>query len=69
MPEDDSADPMLQLVAQACLQTRVLITPILESAEGVKADMVARGWSATNAEGVAAAYVQTMLKSALGGSA
>jgi hypothetical protein len=66
---DDMLDPMRQQVVQACLQTRDLITPILESAEGVKADMVARGWTAVNAEAVAVAYVQSMLKSAIGGPA
>ncbi|MFF2852702.1 hypothetical protein ACFVT5_41375 [Streptomyces sp. NPDC058001] len=67
MPRDEALDAMRQVVAQACMQTRDLITPILESAEGVKADMVTRGWSAANAEAVAAAYVQAMLKSSLGG--
>ena len=70
MPDDDSyISAMRQQVAQACMQTRDLITPILESAEGVKADMVARGWSPANAETVAAAYVQSMQMTALGGGA
>ncbi|WP_086559403.1 hypothetical protein [Streptomyces africanus] len=64
MPDEDA---LQQQVALACLQARSLITPILESAEGVKADMLGRGWSATNAEAVASAYVQAMLKSALSG--
>lgn len=63
---DDMLDPMRQQIVHACLQTRDLITPILESAEGVKADMVARGWTPANAEAVAVAYVQSMLKSVLG---
>jgi hypothetical protein len=65
---DDELDPMRRMVAEACMQTRDLITPILESAEGVKADMVARGWSPGNAETVAATYVQAMLKNAIGGT-
>ena len=65
---DGELDPMRRMVAEACMQTRDLITPILESAEGVKADMVARGWNPGNAETVAAAYVQAMLKTALGGA-
>ena len=62
---DDPHELIRSQVAQACMQTRDMITPILESAEGVKADMVARGWSAANAETVATAYVQSMLTIAL----
>lgn len=53
-------------VAQACMTTRTVIAPVLESAEGVKSEMVARGWNPANAEAVASAYVQVMLKSVLG---
>lgn len=62
----DNLDPMRQAVAQSCMQVRDLMSPILESAEGVKADMMARGWTAGNVETVAA-YVQSMLKAAIGG--
>lgn len=65
MHSDDALDPVRQAVAQACMQTRDLIAPILESAEGVKADMTARGWAPANAEAVATAYVQAMLDKAL----
>lgn len=58
---------MLAQVAQACMQTKELVTPILESAEGIKADMIGRGWSEPNAEKVATSYVQAMLKTAIGG--
>ena len=60
---------MQQQVAEACMQIRELIVPVLESAEGVKADLVARGWSQANAEGVAAHYAQATLRTALGGGA
>lgn len=62
---DDSMDFIQQQVAQACMQTRDVISPILESAEGMKADMVSRGWTPVNAEAVATAYVQSMLQKAL----
>ncbi|MFS4103746.1 hypothetical protein [Streptomyces sp. PD-S100-1] len=65
---EDAMAAMLQQVAAACMQAKELIGPILESAEGVKADMVGRGWSEANAERVATSYVQAMLKTALGGS-
>jgi hypothetical protein len=65
MPDEESLDFVRQVVAQACMQTRDLIAPVLESAEGVKADMVARGWSAANAEAVATTYVQGMVTKAL----
>ncbi len=64
---EDHMAAMLQQVAAACMQTKELITPILESAEGIKADMVGRGWSEANAERVATSYVQAMLKTAIGG--
>ncbi|MDR3081612.1 MAG: hypothetical protein LBV60_11925 [Streptomyces sp.] len=64
---DDPVAAMLQQVAAACMQTKELITPILESAEGIKADMVGRCWSEANAEKVATSYVQAMLKTAIGG--
>lgn len=64
---EDQMAAMLQQVAQACMQTKELITPMLESAEGIKADMIGRGWSEVNAERVATSYVQAMLKSSLGG--
>jgi len=57
---DGQPDPQ-QMVTQACMDTRELLAPVLESAEGVKADMVGRGWSAENAEAVAVSYVQGML--------
>ncbi|MFI9598948.1 hypothetical protein ACIHCX_03535 [Streptomyces sp. NPDC052043] len=66
---EDQMAAMLQQVAAACMQTKELITPILESAEGIKADMVGRGWSEANAEKVATSYVQAMLKTAIGGPA
>ncbi|MEU6058021.1 hypothetical protein [Streptomyces sp. NPDC047097] len=49
------------------MQMRDVLTPILEAAEGVKADMVARGWSAQNAETVAAGFAQTVLRGVAGG--
>ncbi|MET9445332.1 hypothetical protein [Streptomyces sp. NPDC006610] len=64
---EDQMAAMLQQVAHACMQTKELVTPILESAEGIKADMVGRGWSEANAEKVATSYVQAMLKTAIGG--
>lgn len=66
---EDPMAAMLQQVAQACMQTKELITPILESREGIKADMIGRGWSEPNAEKVATSYVQAMLKTAIGGPA
>lgn len=66
---DPALDAMVQQVAAACMQTKELITPILDSAEGVKADMVGRGWAETNAERVAASYVQAMLKRVIEGAA
>ena len=66
---DETVRAMLAQIAQACMQTKELITPILESAEGIKADMVARGWMDVNAERVATSYVQAMLKTAIGGPA
>ncbi|MBL3664549.1 hypothetical protein JL475_00615 [Streptomyces sp. M2CJ-2] len=65
---DDALAAMLQQVAAACMQAKEMIGPILESAEGVKADMIGRGWSEANAEAVATSYVQAMLKTALGGT-
>ena len=66
---DETVRAMLAQIAQACMQTKELITPILESAEGIKADMVSRGWMDVNAERVATSYVQAMLKTAIGGPA
>lgn len=66
---DETVRSMLAQIAQACMQTKELITPILESAEGIKADMVSRGWTDVNAERVATSYVQAMLKTAIGGPA
>lgn len=66
MTNDDPFAVGRQQVAQACMQTRDLLTPVLESAEGVKADMIARGWNDRNAEAVAVSYVQAMLKNVLG---
>lgn len=68
MTEDMTAALVAQ-VAGACMQATEVIAPILESAEGVKADMVGRGWSEINAERVATSYVQAMLKTAIGGPA
>lgn len=65
---DPVADAVVQQVAAACMQTKEAITPILDSAEGVKADMVGRGWSEVNAERVAATYVQSMLKRVIEGA-
>lgn len=62
----DGAADAQQLVAQACMETRELLTPVLESAAGVKADLVSRGWSEVNAESVATAYVQGMLAKVFG---
>jgi hypothetical protein len=64
---EDPMAAMLAQVAQACMQTKELVTPMLESAEGIKADMIGRGWSDANAEKVATSYVQAMLKTAIGG--
>lgn len=64
---DDVTATLVAQIAQGCMQATGLIAPILESAEGVKADMVARGWSEINAERVATSYVQSMLKTAIGG--
>lgn len=66
---DPVVDAMVQQVAAACMQTKELIAPILDSAEGVKVDMVGRGWAEANAERVAAAYVQAMLKRVIEGAA
>jgi hypothetical protein len=66
---DEMTAAMVAQVAAACMQAREVISPILESAEGVKADMVGRGWSEINAERVATSYVQAMLKTAIGGPA
>lgn len=59
---DEATAAMVAQVAAACMQTKEVISPILDSAEGVKADMVGRGWAETNAERVATSYVQAMLK-------
>lgn len=64
---DDVTAAMVAQVAAACMQATEVIAPILESAEGVKADMIGRGWSEINAERVATSYVQSMLKTAIGG--
>lgn len=69
MPDGDLMGAMLAQVAQACMQTKEMIGPILDSAEGIKADMIGRGWSEINAERVATSYVQAMLKTAIGGPA
>ncbi|MGW0578600.1 hypothetical protein ACWD25_22125 [Streptomyces sp. NPDC002920] len=66
---EDMTAAMVAQVASACMQATEVIAPILESAEGVKADMVGRGWSELNAERVATSYVQAMLKTAIGGPA
>lgn len=66
---DEMAAALVSQVAAACMQAKEVIAPILDSAEGVKADMVGRGWSEVNAERVATSYVQSMLKSAIGGPA
>lgn len=62
MSDRDALNQQVTLVANACLETKELIAPVLDSAEGVKADMVGRGWSEMNAERVATSYVQGMLK-------
>lgn len=64
---DEMTAALVAQVATACMQAKETIAPILDSAEGVKADMVARGWSEVNAERVATSYVQAMLKAAIGG--
>ncbi|MFE7233892.1 hypothetical protein ACFVAF_25145 [Streptomyces sp. NPDC057596] len=64
---DEMTAALIAQVAAACMQTTEVIAPILESAEGIKADMVGRGWSEANAERVATSYVQAMLKTAIGG--
>jgi hypothetical protein len=66
MAPDDQFGEARQQVGQACMQTRELLDPVLVSAEGVKADMIGRGWGEANAEAVATAYVQGMLKNVLG---
>jgi hypothetical protein len=62
MTHDDGQSQRVALVAQACMETTETIAPILDSAEGVKADMIGRGWGEGNAEQVATTYVQAMLK-------
>lgn len=62
MTHDDAASQRAALVTQACMEASETIAPILDSAEGVKANMVGRGWSEVNAEQVATTYVQGMLK-------
>lgn len=69
MTNSDALAQQVTLVANACLETKELIAPMLDSAEGVKADMVGRGWSEMNAERVAASYVQAMLKRVIEGAA
>lgn len=66
MVPDDQFNDARQQIGQACMQARDLLGPVLESAEGVKADMISRGWTPPNAEAVAVAYVQGMLRSVLG---
>lgn len=66
---DEQFEQSRREVGQACMQARDLLGPVLESAEGVKADMVGRGWTEANAEGVALAYVQGMLRKVFGGAA
>lgn len=68
MFDPEQTDAMQRQVAEACMQTRELIAPILESAEGVKADMVGRGWAESNAERVATSYVQSMLSRIITGA-
>lgn len=67
MAPDKQFEQSRREVGEACMQARDLLGPVLESAEGVKADMISRGWTPHNAEAVAVAYVQGMLRSVLGG--
>lgn len=67
MAPDDPLDEARRQIGQTCMQARGLLGPVLESAEGVKTDMIGRGWSPANAESVAVAYVQGMLRTVLGG--
>ncbi|MDX2800198.1 hypothetical protein [Streptomyces scabiei] len=68
MSDPSAIAAMQQQVAAACMETKELIAPILDSAEGVKADMVGRGWAEANAERVATSYVQSMLKRVIEGA-
>lgn len=67
MAPDDQLNEGRQQIGRTCMQARDLLCPVLESAEGVKADMIGRGWTPVNAEAVAVAYVQGMLRIVLGG--
>lgn len=47
---DDEVQRVSELVSHSLMNMKELLDPVLDSAEGIKADMVARGWSPQNAE-------------------
>ena len=67
MPQPD-ADRMRNELANAMLQMTEMLTPIFDTADGMRADLLARGWSPTAAEASAAAWLTGALH-ALGAKA
>lgn len=61
MSDDLIADATRQQLAARLLQAQEALSPIYDAAEGVKADMISRGWSAQNAEAAALSWLQAAL--------
>lgn len=65
-PIDDGMEQANQALAHGLMQIKGPLNLVLDSAEGIKAEMIGRGWTPQNAETVALAYVQVALQKVLG---
>lgn len=68
MAEDPTVDHARHALAAKLIQAQETIAPVYDAAEGVKADMIARGWSPPKAEAAALCWLQAVLPQALGSS-
>lgn len=65
-PDPEPAEIREQL-AESLIIFQDIMGPLFDAAEGVKADMLARGWQPASAEAVAVTWLQTMITTFNGG--
>lgn len=64
MPDDPTLAAVRHRLAAEMLQAQETLAPIYDAADGVKADMISRGWSPQNAEAAALSWLQGVLPTA-----